>query len=286
MSNVIDVKNLKKSYDNFTLDHVSFQLKRGYMMGFIGPNGAGKTTTINSILNIINPDGGIINFFDDEKRNSIQDFKERIGIVVGETAYYEFLSAKDMAKIISKFYRHWEWKTFNNYMKAFNLDPKQKLCTYSRGMKVKYKLACALSHHAEIFILDEPTSGLDPVFRHELCNIFQEIIADGDKSILFSTHITSDLENIADYITFINNGKIVFSKEKDLIMENYGLIKGYKDQKHLLKNNINLKIIDSTMGFSALTDNIKSFQKNNKGFIIEQASIEDIMLHEVKGVCI
>lgn len=285
MENVLEIENLEKRYDSFCLDKISFSVRQGYIMGYIGPNGAGKTTTIKAILDIIRVDGGEIRIFGQSLTSSRNSIKQRIGFLMGDNAYYEFLTAGSMANVISKFYTRWDWKVFERMMKEFELNQNQKLEAYSKGMKIKYMLACALSHNAELFILDEPTSGLDPVFRSELMEIFQSLIADGERSILFSTHITSDLESIADYITFINKGRIVFSEEKDAVLDKYVLIKGRKDQRSEIEGSKKvLGILDSNLGFSALTNDREWFQKQFKGnLIIEKATLEDIMIHSVRG---
>lgn len=284
MSKVLEVIELEKHYDGFTLDKVSFSIEPGYIMGYIGPNGAGKTTTINAILDIIKPDNGKIMLFGKELASNACEIKQKIGFVIGENAFYEFLNAQDMAGIISRFYKHWDWGVFNRYMREFELDPGKKIESYSRGMKVKFALACALSHHAELFILDEPTSGLDPVFRSELMEIFQYIISDGEKTILFSTHITSDLDSIADYITFINQGRIVFSRDKNSILTNFALVKGRKDQREKVLGSGKIKgMLESDVGFSALTDDRSWFLRNAPGLVIERATLEDIMVHFIRG---
>ena len=285
MNKVLEVIGLEKHYDNFTLDKVSFSIEPGYIMGYIGPNGAGKTTTINAILDIIKPDKGKIMLFGKELNGNACEIKQRIGFIIGENAFYEFMNAKEMAGIISRFYKRWDWGLFNKYMREFELVPGKKIESYSRGMKVKFALACALSHHAELFILDEPTSGLDPVFRSELMEIFQQIISDGEKTILFSTHITSDLDNIADYITFIYQGRIVFSRDKDSIMTEFALVKGRKDQRDMVLGSGKIKgMLESDVGFSALTDDRNWFFRNAPGsLVIERATLEDIMVHFVRG---
>lgn len=285
MENILEVVELEKRYDHFALDKVSFDVPKGYIMGYIGPNGAGKTTTIKAILDIIPYDGGQIKFFGQKATESDHKIKERIGFVFGESAFYEFLTARDMAQIISKFYAKWNWQVFDYTMKEFDLNPRQKIEAYSKGMKIKYMIACAISHEAELFILDEPTSGLDPVFRSELMEVFQTLIADGEKSILFSTHITSDLESIADYITFINKGKIIFSNEKDAVLDSYCIIKGKKEQRQkVLETQKTQGIIDSNMGFTALSNQRAWFKQHfSNNLLIEKATLEDIMIHTVRG---
>jgi len=285
LEKILEVSALEKHYENFSLDKISFDVQKGYIMGYIGPNGAGKTTTIKGILGITPFDGGQIRLFGQPFTDGDVKLKERLGFVFGETAFYEFLTAKDMAKILSKFYTKWDWNLFFQTMKDFDLNINQKIEKYSKGMKIKYMLACAMSHDAELFILDEPTSGLDPVFRSELMEIFQSLIANGNRSILFSTHITTDLESIADYITFINKGKLVFSENKDEILETYGVIKGSKDKRQqVLSSGKTLGILDSNMGFTALTNEKAWFHDQfNQKLVIEKATLEDIMIHTVRG---
>lgn len=285
MDNALEVTGLVKNYENFKLDRVTFNIEPGYIMGYIGPNGAGKTTTINMILGILKPDGGQIKLFGKELNEGSTSLKERIGFVIGETAFYEFLGAQDMAGIVARFYKNWDWKAFDRYMNMFGLDKKQKIESYSKGMKVKYMLACALSHNAELLVLDEPTSGLDPVFRSELMDIFQEIISDGQRTILFSTHITSDLDNIADYVTFINNGSIIFSEDKDSVFSRFAIVKGGRDQReNVIQTGRVMGILNSEVGFTALVDNREWFLRNPvKGAVLEKASLEDIMVHYVRG---
>lgn len=285
MNNILEVKNLRKSYRDFTLDDISFTLEKGYIMGFIGPNGAGKSTTIKLIMNLIKKDGGKINIFGLDNIEKEKDVKERIGFVYDENYFYEELTPAEMKSIISKFYKNWDDYAFNKYMKEFNLPSKKKIKDLSKGMKMKFSLAIALSHKAELILMDEPTSGLDPVFRSEILDILYALIQDENKSIFFSTHITADLEKVADYITFINSGKIIFSKPKDEIMEAYGIVKGGREllDKETRKEFVGIR--ENSFGFEGLTQNIdkiKRIYKNN--VLIERPSLDDIMVYTVKGV--
>lgn len=229
MNKTLEVKNLKKEYKDFSLENINFQLDRGYIMGFIGPNGAGKSTTIKLIMNLIKKDAGDIKIFGMDNIKHEKEVKERIGFVYDENYFYDHVNIETMKKIIAPFYKSWDDKAFNKYLKSFDLDPKKKIKNLSKGMKMKFSLALALSHNAELIIMDEPTAGLDPVFRREILNILYDLIQDENKSVFFSTHITTDLEKIADYITFINKGKMVFSENKDEIMDKYALVKGGLD---------------------------------------------------------
>ncbi len=283
MDYVLEVKNLRKEFKNFTLDNISFNLEPGYIMGFIGPNGAGKSTTIKLIMNLLKKDGGEIKIFGKDNVKSEKEVKNRIGFVYDENYYYEDLTINTMKNIVAPFYTNWDDNKFNKYIKEFDLNPKAKIKTLSKGMKMKFSLAIALSHKADLIIMDEPTSGLDPVFRRELLDILYSVIEDERKSIFFSTHITTDLEKIADYITFINKGKIVFSEAKDQVLENYGIVKGGVDilDRDTRKEFIGVR--ETKVGFEALTDNIgKTKRIFGDKVIIERASLEDIMVYSVR----
>jgi len=225
MDYILEVNNLRKEFKNFTIDDISFKLEPGYIMGFIGPNGAGKSTTIKLIMNLLKKDGGEIKIFGKDHIKHEKEVKNRIGFVYDENYYYEDLTINSMKNIVASFYSNWDDDKFYQYIKEFDLNPKAKIKTLSKGMKMKFSLAVALSHNADLIIMDEPTSGLDPVFRREILDILYSVIQDDTKSIFFSTHITTDLEKVADYITFINKGKIVFSQAKDDILENYAIVK-------------------------------------------------------------
>ncbi|PRR69471.1 ABC transporter ATP-binding protein [Clostridium thermopalmarium] len=282
-NNILEVNNLRKKYKDFTLNNISFTLEKGYIMGFIGPNGAGKSTTIKLIMNLIHRDSGYIKIFGLDNLKHEKEVKNRIGFVYDENYYYEDLTMEGMKKIIAPFYSKWDDSSFYKYMKDFNLDPKKKIKTLSKGMKMKFSLAIALSHNAELIIMDEPTSGLDPVFRREILDILYSIIQDENKSVFFSTHITTDLEKIADYITFINNGNIVFSKPKDDILESYGIVKGGLELLNSHTKKEFLGISENRFGFEALTDNVENIKKVFKNeVIIEKPTLEDIMVYTVR----
>ncbi|MEW9095738.1 MAG: ABC transporter ATP-binding protein [Clostridiaceae bacterium] len=281
MNNILEINNLRKEYKNFALKDISFNLERGYIMGFIGPNGAGKSTTIKLIMNLIKKNAGEIKIFGKDNLKYEKEIKEKIGFVYDENYYYEDLTINEIKRIISPFYKYWDDNTYNNYIKDFDLDPKKKIKALSKGMKMKFSLAIALSHNADLIIMDEPTSGLDPVFRQEILDILYALIQDENKSVFFSTHITTDLEKIADYITFINKGEIVFSKPKDEIMESYAVVKGPKEfiDQELEKEFI--KVRKTSFGFEALTDNVSKTRKlfTNENVVIDKASLEDIMVY-------
>jgi len=284
MEKILEIKDISKKYSDFALDNVSFNLDRGYVMGFIGPNGAGKSTTIKLIMNLIRKDSGYINVFGLDSVKDEKTIKERIGFVYDNSYFYEDLTCENMKKIIAPFYKRWDEKLYKKYMDEFSLPRDKKIKELSKGMRMKYSIILALSHNAELIIMDEPTSGLDPVVRAEILDIFRGIIQDENKSLIFSSHITTDLEKIADYITFINNGKIVFSEEKDNIIESYGIVKGDSDllDRDTEKEFIGVK--KNKFGFEGLTSNKDKVKKifGNK-VIIERPTIDDIMVYSVRG---
>lgn len=278
MEHILEINNLRKVYKNFTLNDVSFNLPKGYIMGLIGPNGAGKTTTIKLIMNLIRKNAGEIKVFGMDHIGDEVAVKSRIGFVYDAPPFYTDLKIKQMKKIIAPFYHNWDEGLFQNYLKQFDLDPKQKIKTLSRGMTMKFALAVALSHHAELIIMDEPTSGLDPVFRREFLSVLSGLIQDESRSILFSTHITADLERIADYITFLNRGELVFSTSKDDVMGNFGIIKGGEELLSESNKSFFSGYQTGRFGVEALTDNIAEARKRfKKNVVIEPARLEDIM---------
>lgn len=212
--NVLTVKGLCKTYPSFTLKEVSFALPQGTVMGFIGRNGAGKSTTLKSILGLVHPDKGQVTFMEQDVAQNEQYMKENIGVVLGGIDFYAQKKIKTITDVTRRFYPNWEEEKYRHYLSLFGLDETKRVRELSDGMRVKYLIALALSHQAKLLILDEPTSGLDPVSRDELTELFRAIVADGSRSILFSTHITSDLEKCADHITFIKDGEIFFTGAK------------------------------------------------------------------------
>ena len=207
--NVLEVESLRKVYPAFELKEVSFAVPEGAVMGFIGRNGAGKSTTLKSILGLVHPDGGTVRWRGEDVRKCEKSFKENIGVVLGGVDFYPKKKLRTITDVTKKFYHNWDEAKYQHYCKLFSLDSEKRVDQLSSGMKVKYLIAMALSHNARLLILDEPTSGLDPVSRDELVTLFQSIVADGTRSILFSTHITSDLEKCATHIAFIKDGAIV-----------------------------------------------------------------------------
>ncbi|WP_346934621.1 ABC transporter ATP-binding protein [Clostridium sp.] len=285
MSNkVLEVRNLTKEYEGFKLDNISFSLDKGYIMGFIGENGAGKTTTIKLIMNLLKRDEGEIKIFGKGNIEHEREIKERIGFVYDECFYYENLSIKDNEKIISGFYKKWDAKVFDNYLKKFNLNKKQKVKELSKGMKMKFAIASALSHDTEFLILDEPASGLDPVMRRNILDVLQEVIQDENVGILVSSHIISDLEKISDYITYIQRGKIVFSKATSDLMEEYKVIKGDKSLLSKLDKKVIYGFRETPYGFEGIIKDIHIDKSIRQKIVSEKPSLEEIMVAMNKGV--
>ena len=253
MNTILEVKELKKSYSNFTLNNITFSLPEGCITGFIGANGAGKTTTIRTILGLTEKTSGDITFFGLPMLGNEKKIKDRLGIVFDDTCFYDELSLTQMKSIIAPAYSEWNEKTFLNYLERFGLNPKQKISTLSRGMKMKYALAMALSHNAELLIMDEPTGGLDPQTRSDFCSILTEFMNNGGKGVFFSTHITSDLDKIADVLIMIDKGRIVFQEEKDYLLDKHRIVKGIVGDlnSEVKKQLISLEQTD--FGFTGLT---------------------------------
>ena len=283
MENILEIKNLSKKYKGFELKNVNIKLPKGMIMGFIGENGAGKTTTIKATLNIINRDSGEIKIFGLENKENERKIKEDIGVVLDDSFLSEYLNPSDINKIMKNIYKNWDEKLYFKYIADFKL-PKEKISKeYSSGMKMKLKIAVALAHHPKLLILDEPTSGLDPVARNEILDIFQEFIQDENKGIFVSTHITSDLEHIADYITFINNGEIIFTKTRDELLENYGIVKCSEEQFKKIDKKDYIKYKKNRYEYDVLIENKYEFKNNYDISVIDKPSLEDIMLIYIKG---
>ncbi len=282
MENVIEIKNLCKKYDNFELKNVSFNLPKGTIMGFIGENGAGKTTTIKLILNIIKENSGDIKIFGLDKKYD-KKIKEDIGVVLDDMFFPEILTPNDINKSMKHMYKNWDTVMFNNYLEEFNLPTNKQIKTFSKGMRKKLEIVTALSHHPKILILDEPTSGLDPIARVEVIDIFQHFIENEECSILLSSHITTDLEHIADYITFINNGEVILSKTKDELLDNYGIVKCSKEEFKKIDKKDYIKYKKNKYEYDVLVSNKKEFRKKYNISVIDKITLDDLMVIMIKG---
>lgn len=283
MGNILEIKNLCKKYDGFELKNVNLELPKGMIMGLIGENGAGKSTTIKAMLNLIDCDDGEIKIFGLDHKTSEKQIKEEIGVVLDDSFLSEYLNPTDIHKIMKNIYKNWDEKLYFKYIEEFKLPKEKSAKDYSSGMKMKLKIAVALSHHPKFLILDEPTSGLDPVARNEILDIFQDFIQDEEHSIFVSSHITSDLEHIADYITFMNQGEIVLTKTRDELLENYGIVRCSEEDFKKIDRNDFVKYKKNRYEYDVLVENKQEFQKKYNGFMMDKPTIENIMLIYIKG---
>lgn len=284
MEEVAVLDQVSKAYPGFRLGPLSLTLRKGYIHGFIGANGAGKTTTIKLMMNLIRPDAGRIQLFGLDHRANEREIKERIGFVYADNHFYDDLTVDQIKRITASIYRRWDEEAFQGYLKRFSLPPHKKIKHLSRGMKMKLSIALALSHHAELIIMDEPTSGLDPVVRHEILELMAELIQDGEKTIFFSTHITSDLEQIADYITFIHDGRLRFSLTKEEIPDRYQVVKGGTELLDADKRKLFLGLRETPYGFEGLTDDPEGARAAFRDKVLYEApSLEEIMVYTIKG---
>lgn len=283
MENNIEVNNLSKKYDTFELKNINFAVPKGSIVGFVGENGAGKTTTIKSILNITNSSGSIKILGKNIKQYE-KEIKQNIGVVLDDSFLSEYLTAKQINSIMKDIYNEWNENKYINYLKQFNLPINKLLKDYSSGMKMKLKIATAISHNPKLLILDEPTSGLDPVVRNEILDIFRNYIEEDEtRSIFISTHITTDLEHISDYIVFIKNGEIIFNLPTIELLENYGIIKCSKEDFSKIDEQDYIRFKQEKYQYEVLTDNKENIIKKYDITTIDKPSIEDIMLLYVKG---
>ncbi|CAM5185446.1 ABC-2 type transport system ATP-binding protein OS=Ureibacillus acetophenoni OX=614649 GN=SAMN05877842_101531 PE=4 SV=1 [Ureibacillus acetophenoni] len=280
MTNAIEVINLRKFLQKFQLKDVSFTLPKGTIMGFVGENGAGKTTTIKCILDLLKIDAGKIRLFGKEMSEDDLAIKSEIGVVFDDLHFPETLTAKKISKFMNKVFSNWDESYYFHLLNKLKVQENKKLNELSRGMKMKLSIAIALAHHPKLLILDEPTSGLDPIVRDEILDLFLEFMQNEEHSILFSSHITSDLEKIADYITFIHEGKILFSESKDTLLYEYAIWRGTKDELKDLPPESILAMRENSFGLEVLVKR----NEVSTAFELAQPTIEEIMLIYVKGV--
>lgn len=281
--NAVEINGVTKRFDGFTLDNVSFNAAKGGIMGFIGQNGAGKTTTIKAILNIIKPDGGNIKVLGMDNIEDEIEIKERIAAVFDELPFHDEFNAENICVILGNIYKNWDKSVFYGYLDRFCLPRRKKIGKLSKGMKMKLQIACALSHKAELLIMDEATTGLDPVVRNEILDIFLEYIQDENNSILMSSHITSDLEKIADSVTFIDKGRILLTGYKDDIAESHGIIKCAKSDYGEIspEDIVSARLTD--FGAEVMVGNKEECAKKYSGLVMDRASLEEIMLFYVNS---
>lgn len=274
---ILKVTKLRKEYESFTLKDVSFSLDKGYIMGFIGRNGAGKTTTLKTIFNLVHRNGGEVEMFGKNFYENELYCKQHSSFMLGGVNYYMNKKLKTITDVVRRFYDEWDDEAYRKYLDMFELVENKRISELSEGMKVKYGLALAMSHNAKLLVLDEPTSGLDPVSRDELIDIFQQLIADGERSIFFSTHITSDLEKCADFITYIKDGEIIASCEKEALIDSYRIVQGKKSQLTPELEKLFIGTKENAFGWTALvkSENIGTC----KELEIEKPDLETIMVH-------
>lgn len=283
MKNNIELQNLSKKYKDFELKNISFNVPQGCIVGLIGENGAGKTTTIKSILNIAKSEG-TIKIFEKDIRKNEKEIKENIGVVLDDSFLSDYLTTKQINSIMKDIYSTWEESKYIELLKQFNLPLNKLIKEFSSGMKMKLKIAVAISHNPQILILDEPTSGLDPVVRNEILDIFRKYIEEDEtRSILLSSHITTDLEHISDYIIFIENGNIVFNMPTPELLENYGVIKCSKDDFLKIDSKDYIRYKKGKYQYEVLTNDKNNIRKKYNIETIDKPSIEEIMLFYIKG---
>ena len=283
INNVIELKNVVRDYGDFKLDHISFAVPEGSVCGFIGQNGAGKTTTINLILDIINRDEGEINLFGKPVDQNHAYVREDVGVVFDEMGFHEFMTAKDINIMMKNIYKNWDEKVFFEYLRKFSLPSKKKCGAFSRGMRMKLQIAAALSHKAKLLIMDEPTSGLDPIVRNEIIGIFRDFVVEEDHTILLSSHITGDLEKIADEVVFIDGGKIVLSGNKDEILEKHGILKCKKEEASKVSEALIVGVEEEAYSTSILVNDRHAAAKLYPDMVMEEAALEDIMIYYVNA---
>lgn len=280
-ANVIELKGVKKDYGDFLLDNVSFVVPEGSVCGFIGQNGAGKTTTIQIILDSINRDGGEVYLFGESIDKDSAALRENVGVVFDEMGFHDFLTAKQINTIMKNVYKNWNEEKYFDYLRRFSLPTKKACGTFSRGMRMKLQIAAALSHEAKLLIMDEPTSGLDPIVRNEMLQIFREYVVEEDHTILLSSHITGDLEKLADEVVFIDGGKIVLKGNKDDILERHGILKCKKDELKNINSSLIVSAQTSSFGAEVLVNDRNEAKKLYPQMVIERAGLEEIMIYYV-----
>ena len=285
MNAILEVKGLTKQYrkSDFCLNDVTFSIPKGAIMGFVGENGAGKTTTIGCILNTLIKDSGSVKIFGKEMSDETTDIRDEIGIVYDKNAFPTHLTALKVASIMRHLYTNWDDELFKEYLQKFKLHEKKKIKTFSRGMTMKLAVATALSHRPKLLILDEATAGLDPVVRDDILDVFLDFVQDENNSILLSSHITSDLEKVADYIMFIHGGKIIFNEKKDDLKYNYGVMRCKAAQFEEIDKKDILAYRKHDYQTDVLVADKKSAEKKYRDVVIDNVTIEEIMLMFVKG---
>lgn len=287
MEPILEVCGLSKTYPGFSLKDISFSLPEGCITGLTGRNGAGKTTILRAILGLMPADSGTVRFFSTESPETGtrpgRAVRERLGIVLDGGGFYGDFSLEEMKNLTAAAYPSWDEDEYRRYLDRFSLRPRQKIRTLSKGMQMQYALALALSHHAEFLILDEPTSGLDPLIRAGILELLKEFMENGGRGVLFSTHITSDLDKIADLLILMDGGRLVFQEEKDLLLDRFRVVKGDPRDLNPAVEALLRGITQTAFGFTAVTKQPDRLRALLPDCLLERPSIEDIMLHYLKG---
>ena len=283
MENNIEVRQMTKTYPAFRLDRVDLCVPKGSIVGLIGENGAGKTTLIKGMLGLIHPEEGEVLIFGKDTQTSMKEIKKDIGVVLDGSFFMELLKVQAIDTVMKGIYDKWDTALFYDYLERFGIDPSKKIKELSKGMQKKLEILTALSHHPKLLILDEPTSGLDPVVRNEILDIFQDFILDEECSILLSTHITSDLEHIADYLAFIDNGHMIFFETRDKVLDSYGILKCDQQQFERLDPSDVIRYRKNRYNYEVLVSDRHVIRRTYRDAVIEKITIENLMLLYIKG---
>lgn len=283
MENNIEVRQMTKTYPAFRLDRVDLCVPKGSIVGLIGENGAGKTTLIKGMLGLIHPEEGEVLIFGKDTQTSMKEIKKDIGVVLDGSFFMELLKVQSIDTVMKGIYDKWDTALFYDYLERFGIDPSKKIKELSKGMQKKLEILTALSHHPKLLILDEPTSGLDPVVRNEILDIFQDFILDEECSILLSTHITSDLEHIADYLAFIDNGHMIFFETRDKVLDSYGILKCDQQQFERLEPSDVIRYRKNRYNYEVLVSDRHVIRRTYRDAVIEKITIENLMLLYIKG---
>lgn len=279
--NNIIVQDLCKQFDGFILDHVSFQVPKGRIVGFIGENGAGKSTTIHLILDELKRDGGQIQIFGME--NTVSSVREDIGVVFDECNFHDVFNTSDMEKILSGVYKTWDSSLYHQYLRRFRIPEKKQIGSFSKGMKMKLSIICAMAHKPKLLILDEATTGLDPVVRDEMLDLFLEFIQDEECSVFFSSHITSDIQKIADYVILIHQGRIIFEEQKDDLIYNFGIVRCGKEKFASISPDDYIIHRVTNVSVECLVRDKDAVRRKYRDVVVDNTTLEDIMLFYIRG---
>jgi len=284
MNNALEIRNLNKSYGDFQLKDVSFSVPKGSIVGFIGENGAGKTTTLKAILNLVRRDSGTVKMMGMDTIAEEKKIKENIGVVLDGCNFHDNLKTEDISKMMGSIYKNWNPVMYKKYLAKFKLPENKIIKSFSTGMKMKLQIGVALAHEPQFLILDEATSGLDPIVREEILDVFMDFIQDEEHSILISSHITSDLDKIADYIVLIHQGEILLDDNKESLVNGMGSLKCGTEDFYKLDKNEYIRYRNNAFGYEVLVKDKWKMQKKYPEVIVDGVSIEEIMLFYIKGV--